>query len=195
MTIIDTSTADVAAAEEIAASSRVSLFRRLLHRPLAVISLLFIAIVVFCTIFASAIAPYSPTATDMLHTLRGPSSAHWLGTDGVGRDVLSRLIYGGRVSLLGMVIAVGTALVIGVPAGLIAGYAAGRWPDSVVEPGDVETNIVLLRPPDPAGLLAHLEAEGVRAGMVAPGVMRLVTHADVDDAAVELACKALLSAP
>jgi peptide/nickel transport system permease protein len=132
MTIMDTSSADVAVAEEASASSRVSLLRRLLHRPLAVVSLSFIAIVVFLTIFAPLIAPYSATSTDLLHTLRGPSSAHWLGTDGDGRDVLSRLMYGGRVSLLGMFIAVATALVIGVPAGLIAGYAGGRWPDSVV---------------------------------------------------------------
>ncbi len=80
-------------------------------------------------------------------------------------------------------------------AGRLAHAAAERWPDGVVDLDAIETNIVLLRPPDPAALLAHLDAEGVRSGMVAPGVVRLVTHADVDDDAVELACKALHSAP
>ncbi len=132
MTIIDTSSADVAAAVEVAASSSRSLFRRLLHRPLAVVSMSFVALVIFLTVFAPLIAPYGPTHTDLLHTLEGPSGAHWLGTDGVGRDVLTRLIYGGRVTLVGAAIAVATALVIGVPAGLVAGYAGGRWPDSLI---------------------------------------------------------------
>jgi threonine aldolase len=80
-------------------------------------------------------------------------------------------------------------------AARLAEAAAERWPDGVVEPREVETNIVLLRPPDAASLLAHLDSSGVQAGMIAPGVVRLVTHADVDDDGIDTACKALSSAP
>lgn len=74
--------------------------------------------------------PMSPTATDPLNRLAGPSSEHWLGTDGLGRDVLSQLIVGSRVPLLVGVVAVLIALVLGVPWGIAAGMAdagAGRW--------------------------------------------------------------------
>ena len=127
-----TETAPVDAVEVVKSASRVSLLSRLVHRPLAVASLSFIAFVVLVTILAPIIAPFDPNSTDLGHTLEGPTASHWLGTDGVGRDVLTRLMYGGRVSLLGPVIAVFTALLIGVPAGLVAGYAGGRWPDSTI---------------------------------------------------------------
>jgi threonine aldolase len=70
-----------------------------------------------------------------------------------------------------------------------------RWPDAGCEPGNVRTNIVTWRHQDAAAVLAHLEAEGVRAGTIAPGVIRLVTHHDVDDDSIDKACKALAAAP
>lgn len=80
-------------------------------------------------------------------------------------------------------------------AARLAGAVAERWPDIGFDPAGVETNVVVFRPPDAAGLLRHLDAEGVRAGLVAPGTVRLVTHVDVDDAGIDQACKALTTGP
>jgi threonine aldolase len=72
---------------------------------------------------------------------------------------------------------------------------AERWPAAGCDPETVKTNIVIFRPPLPAAVLAHLEAAGVRAGTIAPGTLRLVTHHDIDDDDVDLACKAIAGAP
>jgi threonine aldolase len=80
-------------------------------------------------------------------------------------------------------------------AARLAQAVADRWPDSEFEPAGVTTNIVTFRHANPTALLAHLEGEGVRAGTIAPGVVRLVTHHDVDDEGIERAIKALASAP
>lgn len=80
-------------------------------------------------------------------------------------------------------------------ARLLADAVADRWPDAGCRPASVRTNIVTFRPPDPNALLAHLEDRGIRAGMIAPGLVRLVTHLDVHDEGVQRACGALASAP
>ena|SRR5215203_1263964 len=102
----------------------------MLRDPVTGAALAFLALLVIAAIAAPVLAPYDPAEIDAFNTLRGPSSTHWLGVDENGRDVLSRLIYGARVSLTVGVIAVGVALVIGVPLGLISGYFGG-WTDSV----------------------------------------------------------------
>jgi threonine aldolase len=71
---------------------------------------------------------------------------------------------------------------------------AERWPRSGLDPDAVRTNMVIWRPPDAAAVLAHLRAEGVLAGSIEPGVLRMVTHFDVDDEGIERACKALSTA-
>ena len=76
----------------------------------------------------------------------------------------------------------------------LAGAVAERWPGAV-DPDGVETNIVTFAHADPQALIAHLRSEGVLAGTIAPGVVRLVTHHDVDDDGIERAAKALASAP
>jgi peptide/nickel transport system permease protein len=88
-----------------------------------------LAIVVFCAFFADFITPYPPNEQDYVAITEPPSAAHWLGTDDLGRDILARIIYGTRVSLMVGVIAVGIALVLGVSLGLIAGYFGGRVDD------------------------------------------------------------------
>ena len=95
-----------------------------------------VAIVVLLLLFAIAaaaplIAPYDPSAIDPFNTLKGSSSSHWLGTDENGRDTLSRLIYGGRVSLSVGFISVTIAMAAGIPLGLTAGYLGGVA-DSVI---------------------------------------------------------------
>jgi threonine aldolase len=77
----------------------------------------------------------------------------------------------------------------------LAEAVAERWPDIGVDPARVETNIVVFAPPDPVSLLDHLAAGGVIAGTVAPGQVRLVTHADLDDAGLDLACALIGKAP
>jgi threonine aldolase len=77
----------------------------------------------------------------------------------------------------------------------LAGAVAERWPEAGIDPKTVATNIVLFSHADPAALLAHFEDDGVLAGTVAPGVVRLVTHADVDDQGIELALRSIAHAP
>jgi len=86
----------------------------------------FLVIVVICSILAPILAPYNPTAINLKEKLKPPTSTHLLGTDYFGRDVLSRVIYGGRVSLLVSLTVVGIAVMVGVPIGLTSGYFSGR---------------------------------------------------------------------
>jgi len=76
-------------------------------------------------VLAPLVAPYDPIATSFAAVRKAPSFAHWFGTDEIGRDVLSRVIFGARASLLAGVVSVLISLSIGVPAGLLAGYAGG----------------------------------------------------------------------
>jgi len=94
-------------------------------RPAAVAGLVVIVLFVAVAIFAPLIAPYDPIATSWLAIRQPPSWAHWMGTDELGRDVLSRVIFGARASLLAGVVSVLIAGGIGVPAGLLAGFAGG----------------------------------------------------------------------
>jgi peptide/nickel transport system permease protein len=105
--------------------------RRFVHRPVAVIGLAVIVLFIAVAIFAPLIAPYDPVATSWSAIRKAPSLAHWMGTDENGRDVASRVIFGARASLLAGVVAVLIAAGIGVPAGLLAGFAQG-WVDSVL---------------------------------------------------------------
>ncbi|MFC0531659.1 dipeptide/oligopeptide/nickel ABC transporter permease/ATP-binding protein [Phytohabitans kaempferiae] len=101
------------------------------RRPLAVFALAYLGFLSFAAASASWLAPYDALKTDMNNVLSGPSREHLLGTDALGRDVLSRLMLGGQVSLTGVVLAVATFLLLGVTAGLIAGFAGG-WTDRAV---------------------------------------------------------------
>jgi threonine aldolase len=80
-------------------------------------------------------------------------------------------------------------------AARLADAVASRWPDGGLDPATVRTNIVVWRHPATAALMSHLRAEGVLAGTIAPRVMRMITHHDVDDHAIDRACKALATAP
>jgi peptide/nickel transport system permease protein len=99
--------------------------RGFVGRPAAVAGLLVISIFIFAAVFAPLIAPYDPIATSWLAIRKPPSWAHWMGTDELGRDVLSRIIFGARASMLAGVVSVLIAGVLGVPAGLLAGFSGG----------------------------------------------------------------------
>ncbi|HUN46244.1 MAG TPA: ABC transporter permease [Stellaceae bacterium] len=100
-------------------------FRRLLRRRGAMVGLGVVVFFVAVAIFAPLIAPYGPTATDWGAVRKPPSLAHWFGTDEIGRDVLSRVIYGARASLLAGVVSVSISIACGVPVGLLSGYVGG----------------------------------------------------------------------
>jgi peptide/nickel transport system permease protein len=106
---------------------------RLFQRRLAVVGTVIILILVIVAAFAPLIAPYDPTEANLSReeVLRDPSWDHLFGTDALGRDVFSRVVYGSRVSLQVAVIAVGIAVAIGLPLGIIAGFVGG-WLDNVV---------------------------------------------------------------
>lgn len=105
---------------------REALFLRLVKRPAGAIALGVLALVVLVGVLAPWLAPYDPNLVDLSITRAHPSAAHWLGGDTTGRDVASRLIWGTQITLWGALVAICTALVIGVPAGLAAGYYGGR---------------------------------------------------------------------
>jgi peptide/nickel transport system permease protein len=106
--------------------------RRWLRRDLrAALSLSYLVALVLVAIFAGAIAPYSPIEQNTNDLLLPPSAAHLLGTDDLGRDVLSRLIWGAPNSLYATCLAVGVAILLGVPVGLLIGFVGG-WLDMVV---------------------------------------------------------------
>ncbi|MGF0316445.1 ABC transporter permease [Nocardia fluminea] len=95
------------------------------RRPAAVVAGLGIALLVFTAVFAAELAPCDPYLQDLLNRLQPPSAQHLLGTDDYGRDVLSRLIFGARISLTAALQAVVLALVLGLPLGVVAGYQGG----------------------------------------------------------------------
>jgi peptide/nickel transport system permease protein len=106
-------------------------WRRLVRRKSAVLGLMIIVVLVLVALLAPLIAPYDPTQQSWTAIRKPPSAQHWFGTDESGRDLLSRVIYGARASLLAGVVSISIALTFGVPIGLLAGYG-GRWIDTLI---------------------------------------------------------------
>jgi peptide/nickel transport system permease protein len=105
--------------------------RRLAERRGALLGLALVVFFVALAVFAPWIAPQDPVATSWSAVRKAPSMAHWFGTDEIGRDVLSRVVYGARASLLAGVVSVSISLLVGVPIGLLAGYVGG-WLDMLI---------------------------------------------------------------
>jgi peptide/nickel transport system permease protein len=104
---------------------------RLARRRGAMIALGVVAFFVLVALLAPGIAPYDPLATSWTAIRKAPSAAHWFGSDEIGRDVLSRVVWGTRASLLAGVVSVSISLAFGVPIGLLAGYVGG-WVDALI---------------------------------------------------------------
>ena len=104
----------------------ISIQRAVRHHPLAVAGLVLVVMFVTFALFASWIAPYDPFSIDLPSRLSPPSSAHWCGSDELGRDICSRLIYGSRISMLVGGSVVVASLSLGLIVGSIAGYYGGR---------------------------------------------------------------------
>jgi peptide/nickel transport system permease protein len=113
--------------------------RALVHgvSPLAVVAMVVLAVLILAAVFAPLVAPYNPTADNLSVAFQLPSARHLLGTDEFGRDLLSRIIYGSRVSLLGAAEATGVFIVVGLPLGLFAGYLGGVLESAVSWIADV----------------------------------------------------------
>lgn len=120
-----------AVAESSALSPRVIAWRRLSRHRLAIASLVFIALVLLVAALAPLLAPYDPDAVDLSSYQQPPSSAHWFGTDSSGRDVLTRLIYGARISAVVGLSAAASAALLGMVLGLCAGVFGG-WVDATI---------------------------------------------------------------
>ena len=101
-------------------------WRRLLRQKIAMAASALLALLVLSAIFAPWLAPYDPTAADYENILAGPSAGHWAGTDAFGRDVFSRILYGGRISLAVGFLSVSLGGVAGILAGLVSGFYGGR---------------------------------------------------------------------
>lgn len=104
----------------------IQFLKRLRRKPLGFISLLIILLVIFSAVFADVVAPYNPDLTDRTSTLQPPSATHLLGTDPLGRDMLSRIIHGARISLYIGILATGSNVILGAAIGMIAGYYGGK---------------------------------------------------------------------
>jgi peptide/nickel transport system ATP-binding protein len=114
-----------AAGEESSERPRSGFWQRFRHQPFAIAGLAFLVLVAVVAIFAPLIAPYPPDLQNLNAVNAGPSAAHWFGTDDLGRDILSRLIWGGRISLRATFEIVGLAMLFAIPIGLIAGFFRG----------------------------------------------------------------------
>src|ERR1700722_6124554 len=114
----------IAGSDELESAARRAL-RRLLQRTGEVVGLVVIATFIVLALLAPVIAPYDPIAANFILVRKPPSALHWFGTDELGRDILSRVIYGARASLVAGAISVGIALGVGVPFGLLSGYRGG----------------------------------------------------------------------
>jgi peptide/nickel transport system permease protein len=104
---------------------------KLRHRKGAMVALVVLLLIALLAIFAPLIAPYDPVKQGWATVRKAPSALYWFGTDEVGRDLFSRIVYGARASLSAGVISVSIALLLGVPVGLLAGYRGG-WVDAII---------------------------------------------------------------
>lgn len=125
------------------------------HAPAVVIPAVVLALIVLAAVFAPLLTPFGPNRSDLSLVLAPPDATHLLGGDGAGRDVLSRLLWGARTSLLAGAIASVTAIVLGVPTGLIAGYRRG-----VVDDVGSWTSDVLMSIPGIVALLVVVATFG-----------------------------------
>jgi peptide/nickel transport system permease protein len=149
---------------------------RLKKSPLAMVGLLVVILLVVVALFADVLAPYSYSKQHLTHMFEGPSKNFLLGTDEFGRDILSRLIYGARISLMVGFIAVSIALLVGGVLGAISGYYGGWIDNAIMRVMDVLLSI-------PQTLLAIAIAASLGPGlfnlMIAVGVSSMPQYARI----------------
>lgn len=134
------------------------------------LSVTVVAVMTFAAIFAPFVAPYDPDLVNLAVVYAGPSPAHWLGTDALGRDLLSRTIFGARTALLGPLLVVISSTIIGILLGLLAGWRGG-WLDGVL------ARIFDLVFAFPSLLLAIMAVALFGKGLVAPVIAMSIAYA------------------
>ena len=144
--------------------------RRPRPRVLYLASVAVLGAIVLAAVFAPFVAPYDPDAVDFTSFLAPPSTAHWLGTDSLGRDLLSRLIYGGRTALLGPLLVVVFSTVIGILLGLWAGWRGG-WIDAAL------SRVFDVLFAFPSLLIAIMAVALFGKGLVAPVIAMSIAYA------------------
>lgn len=107
------------------------LLKKALSNPLSLVGFIIIVLIFVLSMLAPIITPYDPNYINVKAILLAPSMQHWMGTDGLGRDVLSRMLFGGRISLLVGLVAVGISTAIGILLGALAGFYRG-WVDTMI---------------------------------------------------------------
>jgi peptide/nickel transport system permease protein len=162
------------------ASRRTGEFHRVCRvffgRKLAVIGLVIIVLVVLTAIFAPLLAPYDPYKMDLPHKLEHPSRQHLLGTDTLGRDTLSRVIYGSRTSLMVGLFAISIAALIGQPLGLIAAFFGGTTHAIIMRLIDALMSVPMLLS---ALIIGSLLGGGLRNIIIALGIGMIAVHARI----------------
>jgi peptide/nickel transport system permease protein len=131
-------------------------------------ALTFLVLVVLAAILAPVLSPADPAAQDLINQLQGPSAAHPLGTDNFGRDVLSRALFGARVTLIAVIQALVIAAVAGIPLGLLAGFV-GRWVDAILS--RISDALLSLPPLILALAIVGILGPGMTNVMIAIGVV------------------------
>ena len=144
--------------------------RRRRPRFLYLAGLVVLGAIVLAAIFAPFVAPYDPDAVDFTSFLAPPSAAHWLGTDSLGRDLLSRLIFGGRTALIGPLLVVVFSTVIGILLGLWAGWRGG-WIDAAL------SRVFDVLFAFPSLLIAIMAVALFGKGLVAPVIAMSIAYA------------------
>jgi peptide/nickel transport system permease protein len=169
---VSVSPAAALAAPAATARRRYKAARQLARRPAAIAALAVVLGFIVAAVAAPRLAPYDPNAIDYRALRKPPSAAHRLGTDEVGRDVLSRLLWGARASLLAGVIPVAIAVALSVPLGLLSGYVGG-WIDGLI----MRVNDAMLSIPFliVAIALAAFLGPGLGNAMIAIGIAALPT--------------------
>ncbi len=148
---------------------------RLFRMRLAGVGIILIAVFVLSALLAPVISPQSPTKQQVTNALKPPSAEHLLGTDELGRDMLSRILYGGQASLEVGFLSVSMALLLGVSLGLVAGYWSNSWVETVI----MRVMDALLAFPALVLALALVAAlgPGLNNAIIAIGVVGIPTYA------------------
>ncbi|MGH2584326.1 MAG: ABC transporter permease [Dehalococcoidia bacterium] len=149
------------------------LVRRLRRRPGAILGLTILTLLVLSAMFAPMLTPYQPLEPDPFAAFQEPSAAHWFGTDQLGRDIFTRVLYGGRVSLQVGLISVGIAASIGIVAGMLAGFYEGRLDTGIMRIIDVMLafpNLLL------ALVIVATLGTGIFKVMIAVGIAAIPTY-------------------
>ena len=162
-------------------SSSGGVARRVFRNKGALLGALFLAALVLATLFGKSILPFDPLTQDFANTLQKPNGVHWFGTDELGRDILARVLFGARTSLLTAAGAVALAAAVGVPIGLVAGFFGG-WRDTIL----MRFVDVLLSLPGILFAMALIAVLGrsQTAALVAVGITGIPTFARITRAQV-----------